>query len=96
MYECLIFSIWSAEDKYFNVVARSEFQCEFHLMAKLKRLGIWMNLQVQLEPTIQLLSRGGVYGVSKYTGIFQATKDILKEEGMLGLWISNNRWIISI
>ena len=29
MYECLIFSIWSAEDKYSNVVARSEFHCEF-------------------------------------------------------------------
>ena len=70
MYECLIFSIWSAEDKYSNVVARSEFQCEFHLMAKLKRLGIWMNLQVQLELTVRLFSPGGMYGVSKYIGIF--------------------------
>nr|ABK25070.1 unknown [Picea sitchensis] len=50
---------------------------------------IKIRFQVQLEPTVRLLSPGGVLGVSKYTGIFQATKDILREEGMLGLWRGN-------
>jgi solute carrier family 25 (mitochondrial thiamine pyrophosphate transporter), member 19 len=40
-------------------------------------------LQVQLEPTTSwgVLQRN-VYGPSKYTGLFQATKDILREEGL--------------
>lgn len=50
---------------------------------------IKIRFQVQLEPTVRLLSPGGVYGVSKYTGVFQATRDILREEGMLGLWRGN-------
>ncbi|KAK4380019.1 hypothetical protein RND71_001881 [Anisodus tanguticus] len=44
---------------------------------------IKIRFQVQLEPTTQwaLLTRT-VYGNSKYTGMLQASKDILREEGL--------------
>ncbi|GJY72538.1 mitochondrial thiamine diphosphate carrier 2-like protein [Tanacetum coccineum] len=44
---------------------------------------IKIRFQVQLEPTTSfaLLSKN-VYGASKYTGMFQATKDIFREEGL--------------
>ncbi|KAH9328492.1 hypothetical protein KI387_000600 [Taxus chinensis] len=51
---------------------------------------IKIRFQVQLEPTAaRLLSDRGAYGISKYTGILQATRDILREEGVLGLWRGN-------
>ncbi|GLJ46065.1 hypothetical protein SUGI_0970450 [Cryptomeria japonica] len=51
---------------------------------------IKIRFQVQLEPTAaRLLSDRGAYGISKYTSILQATRDILREEGMLGLWRGN-------
>ncbi|KVH95752.1 Mitochondrial carrier domain-containing protein [Cynara cardunculus var. scolymus] len=45
---------------------------------------------VQLEPTTSfaLLSKN-VYGTSKYTGMFQASKDIFREEGLSGFWRGN-------
>lgn len=51
---------------------------------------IKIRFQVQLEPTTQwaLLTRT-VYGNSKYTGMLQASKDILKEEGLPGFWRGN-------
>lgn len=51
---------------------------------------IKIRFQVQLEPTTQwaLLHRNS-YGQSKYTGMFQATKDIFREEGLPGFWRGN-------
>ncbi|XP_059280662.1 mitochondrial thiamine diphosphate carrier 2-like [Lycium ferocissimum] len=51
---------------------------------------IKIRFQVQLEPTTQwaLLGRT-VYGNSKYTGMLQASKDILREEGLPGFWRGN-------
>ncbi|KAK9161522.1 hypothetical protein Syun_007863 [Stephania yunnanensis] len=44
---------------------------------------IKIRFQVQLEPTSSwALQSRQLYGSSKYTGILQATKDILKEEGL--------------
>jgi hypothetical protein len=41
------------------------------------------SLQVQLEPTTSWgILRRDIYGPSKYTGLLQATKDILREEGL--------------
>ncbi|CAM0884641.1 unnamed protein product [Alopecurus aequalis] len=45
---------------------------------------IKIRFQVQLEPTTSWgLLRQDIYGPSKYTGLLQATKDILREEGIL-------------
>lgn len=51
---------------------------------------IKIRFQVQLEPTttFALLSKN-VYGASKYTGMFQASKDIFREEGLSGFWRGN-------
>ncbi|KAI3728452.1 hypothetical protein L6452_17089 [Arctium lappa] len=51
---------------------------------------IKIRFQVQLEPTttFALLSKN-VYGNSKYTGMFQASKDIFREEGLSGFWRGN-------
>ncbi|CAO2823975.1 unnamed protein product [Amaranthus hypochondriacus] len=51
---------------------------------------IKIRFQVQLEPTTSwaLLQRN-LYGPSKYTGMLQATKDILREEGLPGFWRGN-------
>nr|TKW18708.1 hypothetical protein SEVIR_5G448900v2 [Setaria viridis] len=51
---------------------------------------IKIRFQVQLEPTTSwgVLQRD-VYGPSKYTGLLQATKDILREEGLPGFWRGN-------
>lgn len=51
---------------------------------------IKIRFQVQLEPTTSfaLLSKN-VYGASKYTGMFQASKDIFREEGLSGFWRGN-------
>ncbi|KAJ7535606.1 hypothetical protein O6H91_12G039900 [Diphasiastrum complanatum] len=45
--------------------------------------------QVQLEPTSTRLLSGVPHGVSKYTGIIQAMREILQEEGLWGLWRGN-------
>ncbi|KAH0704934.1 hypothetical protein KY290_009648 [Solanum tuberosum] len=51
---------------------------------------IKIRFQVQLEPTNQwALLRKVVHGTSKYTGMLQATKDILREEGLKGFWRGN-------
>ncbi|CAK9158800.1 unnamed protein product [Ilex paraguariensis] len=51
---------------------------------------IKIRFQVQLEPTSSwALLRNDVYGVSKYTGMVQATKDIFREEGLRGFWRGN-------
>ncbi|MFQ6646219.1 hypothetical protein Gotur_019085 [Gossypium turneri] len=51
---------------------------------------IKIRFQVQLEPTSSwALLRGDLSGSSKYTGMSQATKDILREEGLLGFWRGN-------
>lgn len=51
---------------------------------------IKIRFQVQLEPTNQWASlRNFVHGTSKYTGMLQATKDILREEGLKGFWRGN-------
>ncbi|ONM34813.1 thiamine diphosphate carrier protein2 [Zea mays] len=48
------------------------------------------SLQVQLEPTTSWgILRRDIYGPSKYTGLLQATKDILREEGLPGFWRGN-------
>ncbi|KAK1438115.1 hypothetical protein QVD17_03918 [Tagetes erecta] len=51
---------------------------------------IKIRFQVQLEPTTSfaLLSKN-LYGTSKYTGMVQASKDIFREEGLLGFWRGN-------
>ncbi|TVU34669.1 hypothetical protein EJB05_16513 [Eragrostis curvula] len=51
---------------------------------------IKIRFQVQLEPTTSwgVLQRN-VYGPSKYTGLLQATRDILREEGLPGFWRGN-------
>lgn len=52
-------------------------------MAILDAQGFVQHLQVQLEPTTSWgILRRDVYGPSKYTGLLQATKDILREEGL--------------
>ncbi|GLT99139.1 hypothetical protein SLE2022_166030 [Rubroshorea leprosula] len=51
---------------------------------------IKIRFQVQLEPTTSWASlRGNTSGASKYTGMLQATKDIFREEGILGFWRGN-------
>lgn len=53
---------------------------------------IKIRFQVQLEPTSSwaLLQKGLVTTApSKYTGMFQASKDILREEGLRGFWRGN-------
>ncbi|KQK11392.1 hypothetical protein BRADI_2g59930v3 [Brachypodium distachyon] len=51
---------------------------------------IKIRFQVQLEPTASWGAlRRDVYGPSKYTGLMQATKDILREEGLPGFWRGN-------
>ncbi|KAM7467090.1 hypothetical protein LguiB_014652 [Lonicera macranthoides] len=51
---------------------------------------IKIRFQVQLEPTTKwALLHKDVYGISKYNGMFQATKDIFREEGLLGFWRGN-------
>ncbi|KAI3860973.1 hypothetical protein MKW92_033939 [Papaver armeniacum] len=51
---------------------------------------IKIRFQVQLEPTSSwALLRKEMYGSSKYTGMIQATKDILREEGLPGFWRGN-------
>ncbi|KAI3865831.1 hypothetical protein MKW98_019282 [Papaver atlanticum] len=51
---------------------------------------IKIRFQVQLEPTSSwALLRKEMYGSSKYTGMMQATKDILREEGLPGFWRGN-------
>ncbi|KAG8369980.1 hypothetical protein BUALT_Bualt14G0070000 [Buddleja alternifolia] len=51
---------------------------------------IKIRFQVQLEPTTQWsLLQKDAYGPSKYTGMLQATKDILREEGLPGFWRGN-------
>ncbi|KAG6554263.1 hypothetical protein Mapa_004179 [Marchantia paleacea] len=51
---------------------------------------IKIRFQVQLEPTsTRLGALGATHVVSKYTGILQATRDILREEGLPGLWRGN-------
>ncbi|XP_021905032.1 mitochondrial thiamine diphosphate carrier 2-like [Carica papaya] len=51
---------------------------------------IKIRFQVQLEPTSSwaLLQRN-LSGPSKYTGMFQATKNIFREEGLTGFWRGN-------
>ncbi|CAA0817486.1 Mitochondrial substrate carrier family protein [Striga hermonthica] len=51
---------------------------------------IKIRFQVQLEPTTQwALLRRDVYCPSKYTSMLQASKDILREEGLPGFWRGN-------
>ncbi|KAK1390479.1 Mitochondrial thiamine pyrophosphate carrier [Heracleum sosnowskyi] len=51
---------------------------------------IKIRFQVQLEPTSSwALLRKELHGTSKYTGMFQAAKDIFKEEGLPGFWRGN-------
>ncbi|KAL5701186.1 hypothetical protein ACHQM5_026550 [Ranunculus cassubicifolius] len=51
---------------------------------------IKIRFQVQLEPTSAWpLLRKDLYKPSKYTGMSQATKDILREEGLAGFWRGN-------
>ncbi|GMY27713.1 mitochondrial thiamine diphosphate carrier 2-like [Fagus crenata] len=51
---------------------------------------IKIRFQVQLEPTSSwALLRSNLSGTSKYTGMFQATRDIFREEGYLGFWRGN-------
>ncbi|RZC75447.1 hypothetical protein C5167_050928 [Papaver somniferum] len=51
---------------------------------------IKIRFQVQLEPTSSWeLLRKGVHESSKYTGMMQATKAILREEGLPGFWRGN-------
>ncbi|XP_050218770.1 mitochondrial thiamine diphosphate carrier 2-like [Mercurialis annua] len=53
---------------------------------------IKIRFQVQLEPTSSwALVRGNnsTIGPSKYTGMLQASKDILREEGLPGFWRGN-------
>ncbi|XWS14064.1 hypothetical protein CRYUN_Cryun36dG0091400 [Craigia yunnanensis] len=51
---------------------------------------IKIRFQVQLEPTSSwTLLHKDISGSSKYTGMFQATKDIFREEGLLGFWRGN-------
>ncbi|GLT32477.1 hypothetical protein SLA2020_071430 [Shorea laevis] len=51
---------------------------------------IKIRFQVQLEPTTSwALVRANMSAASKYTGMLQATKDIFREEGLLGFWRGN-------
>ncbi|KAI5446355.1 hypothetical protein KIW84_014262 [Lathyrus oleraceus] len=51
---------------------------------------IKIRFQVQLEPTSSWTSlRRDVSKPSKYTGMFQATKDIFRDEGIRGFWRGN-------
>ncbi|CAL0309636.1 unnamed protein product [Lupinus luteus] len=51
---------------------------------------IKIRFQVQLEPTSSwTLLRKDFASPSKYTGMFQATKDIFREEGIRGFWRGN-------
>ncbi|KAE8714201.1 putative Soybean protein regulated by cold-2 [Hibiscus syriacus] len=51
---------------------------------------IKIRFQVQLEPTSSWsLIRKDLSGSSKYTGMFQATKEIFREEGLRGFWRGN-------
>ncbi|KAL8267145.1 hypothetical protein R6Q59_004489 [Mikania micrantha] len=51
---------------------------------------IKIRFQVQLEPTTSFaLLRKNICGTSKYTGMVQASKDIFREEGLLGFWRGN-------
>ncbi|KAK4770912.1 hypothetical protein SAY87_031444 [Trapa incisa] len=51
---------------------------------------IKIRFQVQLEPTTSwALIQNNIYARSKYTGMFQATRDIFREEGVPGFWRGN-------
>ncbi|MBA0738025.1 hypothetical protein Gogos_011440 [Gossypium gossypioides] len=51
---------------------------------------IKIRFQVQLEPTASwALIRRDLSGSSKYSGMFQATKEIFREEGLPGFWRGN-------
>ncbi|KAK1277155.1 hypothetical protein QJS04_geneDACA003429 [Acorus gramineus] len=51
---------------------------------------IKIRFQVQLEPTFSRASlQRELYRQSKYTGVWQATKDIFREEGFRGFWRGN-------
>ncbi|KAL7123829.1 hypothetical protein ABFS83_14G009000 [Erythranthe nasuta] len=51
---------------------------------------IKIRFQVQLEPTTQWLSfHKNAYSPSKYTGMLQASKEIFRDEGLLGFWRGN-------
>ncbi|KAL6188606.1 hypothetical protein ACLB2K_039998 [Fragaria x ananassa] len=51
---------------------------------------IKIRFQVQLEPTSTwALVRRNLTAPSKYTGMFQATRDIFREEGLPGFWRGN-------
>ncbi|KAM0962753.1 hypothetical protein EV2_022566 [Malus domestica] len=51
---------------------------------------IKIRFQVQLEPTTSwALVRRNLSEPSKYTGMFQATRDIFREEGLRGFWRGN-------
>ncbi|KAK1293244.1 hypothetical protein QJS10_CPB17g01371 [Acorus calamus] len=51
---------------------------------------IKIRFQVQLEPTFSRASlQRELYRPSKYTGVWQATKDIFREEGFRGFWRGN-------
>ncbi|KAG6726488.1 hypothetical protein I3843_02G070800 [Carya illinoinensis] len=51
---------------------------------------IKIRFQVQLEPTSSwAMFPSNWSGTSKYTGMFQATKAILREEGLAGFWRGN-------
>lgn len=51
---------------------------------------IKIRFQVQLEPTSSwALARGNMSQASKYSGMMQATKEIFREEGLLGFWRGN-------
>ncbi|CAN4091671.1 unnamed protein product [Withania somnifera] len=50
---------------------------------------IKIRFQVQLEPTTRWALLTRTAGNSKYTGMLQASKDILREEGLLGFWRGN-------
>lgn len=46
--------------------------------------------QVQIEPTSSwAVVRSNWSGTSKYTGMFQATKDIFREEGLAVRWLNS-------
>lgn len=50
---------------------------------------IKIRFQVQLEPTSSWALVRGMSQPSKYSGMLQATKEIFREEGLLGFWRGN-------